>query len=309
MTIICNLTCTLTFKTCAHPHCNEYTKRTRTYCSYKHEKQQKLHGMKEIFEDERDLFGVEFGGELLCQSCIPSDNTLQPKEIIGGIRRPVKFEINSALLDFFAPYKELLLTASLGANVDGGETMKRKDQYRRAKALAKALNPKLHDRLSLMMGYGGFLILVMEAIVKYHGRSYLDDLEIQLMDTDDATHEWHKHFFRCSTVWCVKGDMTRECYKEGSDVARTLHTKTFLYLNFDGLASSFDNVIQQLNNKNNDRDATLMLSFATSRNGKDTLKRFEKEAEKGKRPHHQWNCTEIESPREDLITYLIKMRT
>jgi len=168
-------------------------------------------------------------------------NPIKPKvlrEVLRLLLIP-QFKSCSDLLTFYEPYLELLLCSSLGALVDGSEGVNLKDQKRRAYKVALDLYARGATLLRLMDGRGGFLLLVLREVKKMFGENFLNNLEIELVDIDRDVIFWHAKMFPCQKIQHLREDIIPQMLFSPNE-------RMLLYMNFCGIADSFQNVIDYL---------------------------------------------------------------
>eukprot|EP01039_Chlorochromonas_danica_P007498 gene7498-8293_t len=275
---------------CAMGNCSKHVSNGRLYCTRYHHKLQFLHEEHQKFLAKKDYFGV-FLTNCIQENCYKGKNPLQPSAQNHMIAPPPSFDNLLDWFKFMRQYKNVL-HATLGVKVDGTPNKKLQDQKLRAEYLAGMFIPALHKVVRLMDGFGGFTLLFIEAILSRNGgESILKTLKIELIDLDETVNSWHTKVFRCSSIICRKENIVDKNYP--------VPPTTLLYMNFCGIAASFEHVCEYLKS----HPTVCLLSFSLQR----AAKSF-RHALMGHARWAVWTIRKVQSIREDFITFHVIMK-
>lgn len=259
----------------------------RTYCTVSHNHCEVLHQKRLFYASRGDDIGQYFADSMLHCCETPRVNSFQPITDSNQMPKMPRFKDLYELYLFLLPYEDVF-HANLGILLDGSASVGLEDQNVRAQMIASELNPAVHRALRTMSGFYGFLLLVFRAILNLHGESYLRSLRLELVDIDDGITEWHKATLCCEKVTCLTEKIV--------DVRLPVNDNTYVYMNFCGIAESFDDVCEFLNQ----HPIRCMVSFTVQRAAKDYERAFI--ARSGRRG---WRIEKVPSPRKDFVTYRV----
>lgn len=218
-----------------------------------HNKLEFLHQNVMKYQTKKDQFGVFLASMVLDEAVGGKANPLQPALRASANKCIVPtFRNNYDFLAFYWKYLDVLL-APLGVPVDSKETSPKViDQLNRARCLANLLRDR-HTAVRLMDGHCGLLLMFLAEVYNRHGKKRLNSLKIELVDIDDDVTQWHQHMYRCPTIVCLTENIV--------NIACPLPDSTLLYLNFCGVAASFDAVREYLKK----HPTQCLISFSTAR--------------------------------------------
>lgn len=263
----------------------------RTYCTVSHNHCEALHQKRHFYGSTGDDIGQYFAKLMLHCCRTPCLNSFQPITVSKKMPKMPRFKDLYELYLFLLPYEDVF-HANLGILLDGSASVGLKDQKKRAEMIAGELNPAVHRALRTMSGFYGFPLLLFGEILDQHGESYLRSLRLELVDIDDGITEWHKATLRCKKVTCLTEKIV--------DKRRPVNDNTYVYMNFCGIAESFDDVCEFLN----EHPIRCMVSFTVLRAAKDYERAFiARSGRKG------WRIEKVKSPRKDFVTYQVLLRS
>lgn len=185
-------------------------------------------------QNRGDSFGACLAASIREECCGGKANKLQPGVLstLLGCQVPF-FADNNSLLNFYEKYEDIL-RAPLGVRVNPlAPNKKVSDQANRAMCWSNMLTAG-HDTVRLMDGRCGFLLRFLSYVRMRHGVHRLNSLKIELVDIDHRVSQWHRYMYPCPTVMCLTENIV--------DMQKPVPSTTLLYLNFCGVAESFDHV-------------------------------------------------------------------
>jgi hypothetical protein len=155
------------------------------------------------------------------------------------------------------------------------------------------MTKKHHKVVRLMDGHCGFLMQYLNQVKLMYGEKRLNSLTIELVDIIPSITQWHQELYPCKTLHCLTESIV--------DAKHALPNSTLLYMNFCGVAKSWDDVCLFLKK----HPIECLLSFSVAR----AAKSFEHSliAHTSSKICN-WRVEKVDSDRRDFVTYVVKLK-
>lgn len=231
----------------------------KRYCRQHHQKWQTISDEYWRFHDAGDQFGMELCSMFLNNQKASNVNLLKPTRAMNN-RPPIKAtklsdfvkEMASRYLHVMEAMAEVLVSGEIGPHIS--------DIWNRAKKVASELIRGNYKALRLMDGHGRMIFNILFALVQMGHDKFVDNLTIELVDLDPVVNAYHRSVFvgkACKNIRVVHGDVCDQ----------PMDRTTYVYLNFCGMAPSFEKV-KAFARQYALQDLPFMISYYDSRRAK-----------------------------------------